>query len=115
MLLAVCVAGWAACGLGGCDERWRHRGAGPDGATFGAEATPEFTDAPFETLYPIFLQHKIAQGPKAALWAERYHRRWVRWTGRIRSFTPNGITVRQLPFTSTFDVSVWINNTEREA
>jgi hypothetical protein len=38
----------------------------------------------------------------------------VRWTGRIRSFTPNGITVRQLPVTTTFDVSLWINNAERD-
>ena len=52
---------------------------------------------------------------KAALWAERYYRRWVRWTGTIRSFTPNGITVRQLPVTTTFDVSLWVNNAERAA
>jgi hypothetical protein len=89
-------------------------GAGKNGATFGAEAAPEFIDVDFAYLHPIFLRHKIGQGPKAALWAERYHRRWVRWTGRIRSFTANGITVRQLPITSTFDVSLWINNAERE-
>jgi hypothetical protein len=79
-----------------------------------AEAAPQFVDVDFATLYPIFLRHQIAQGPKAALWAQRYHRRWVRWTGRIRSFTPNGITLKQLAITTTFDVSLWINNRERD-
>src|SRR3954463_11263575 len=98
----------AAAALAGCDEgNGARRGAGKGGATFGAEAPPEFIDVDFAYLHPIFLRHKIGQGPKAALWAERYHRRWVRWTGRIRSFTPNGVTVKQLPVTSTFDVSLW--------
>ncbi len=90
-------------------------GAGPQGATFGAEASAEFIDVTFEFLHPIFLHHKIGQGPKAALWAERYHRRWVRWTGRIRSFSANGVTIREMAATSTFDVSLWINSSEREA
>jgi hypothetical protein len=90
-------------------------GAGKDGAIFGIEAQPEFLEVNFEFLHPIFLRHKIAQGPKAALWAERYYRRWVRWTGKIRSFTANGITLRHLPGTSTFDVSLWVNNNERAA
>jgi hypothetical protein len=102
--------------LGACNEKpITGGGAGPKGATFGAEAAPEVIDVDFAYLHPIFLQHKIGQGPKAALWAERYHRRWVRWTGRIRSFTANGITLKQLPSTSTFDVSLWINNSERDA
>jgi hypothetical protein len=100
----------------GCDHKPpTGGGAGPHGATFGAEAAPELIDVDFGYLYPIFLQHKIGQGPKAALWAERYHRRWVRWSGRIRSFTPNGITIRMLPITSTFDVSLWIDNADRAA
>jgi hypothetical protein len=86
-----------------------------DLAMFGGESPPVFIDDTFEFMYPIFLRHKIAQGPKAALWADRYYRRWIRWTGRIRSFTVNGITLRQLPTTSTFDVSLWINNDERAA
>lgn len=99
-----------------CDEKpLAGGGAGKNGATFGAEAPPEFLDVGFEFLHPIFLRHKIGQGPKAALWAERYYRRWVRWTGKIRSFTANGITLKQLPVTSTFDVSLWINNNERAA
>ncbi len=102
--------------LAGCKDRPIHGGgAGKNGATFGAEASPEFVAVDFAFLHAIFLHHKIGQGPKAALWAERYHRRWVRWTGRIRSFTANGITLRQLPITSTFDVSLWINNADRDA
>jgi hypothetical protein len=84
-------------------------------AMFGGEGPNEFIDESFEFMYPIFLRHKIAQGPKAALWASHYHRRWVRWVGRIRSFTPNGITLRELPVTATFDVSLWLNNDERAA
>jgi hypothetical protein len=111
--VALCLA---ACAALGCDEgRGLHRGAGRDGGIFGGEVHPEFVDVDFAYLHPIFLRHKIGQGPKAALWAERYHRRWVRWTGRIRSFTPNGITLKHLPATSTFDVSLWINNSERAA
>jgi hypothetical protein len=108
--LVVCAALVAPA----CDEG-SFNGAGKNGATFGAEGAPEFVDVTFDQLHPIFLRHKIGQGPKAALWAERYHRRWVKWTGRIRSFTVNGITLRQLPVTSTFDVSLWVNNAERPA
>ena len=108
-LLALLLAG------AGCDEPLVGRGAGPDGSVLGVEPAPQFVDVEFSTLYPIFLQHKIGQGPKAALWAQNYYRRWVRWTGRIRSFSANGITLRQLPVTSTFDVSLWLNNSEREA
>ena len=102
-------------GLVACDDSIKGRGAGPDGAVLGGDAPSQFVDDDFTQLYPIFLQHKIGQGPKAALWAERYRRRWVRWTGRIRSFSPNGITIRQLKATSTFDVSLWINNGERKS
>jgi hypothetical protein len=86
-----------------------------DMAVFGAEPPPEFIDDSFDLMYPIFLRHKIAQGPKAALWAQRYHRRWVRWVGRIRSFTANGITLREMAITATFDVSLWLNNDERDS
>lgn len=113
--LLFCLTALAACAAGCEDRPLVGGGAGKNGATFGAEASPEFIDVDFAFLHPIFLRHKIGQGPKAALWAERYHRRWVRWTGRIRSFTPNGITLRQLPITSTFDVSLWVNNAERES
>lgn len=109
------VAALFVAGLAACDDSIKGRGAGPDGAVFGGDAPPQFVDDEFAQLYPIFLQHKIGQGPKAALWAERYRGRWVRWTGRIRSFSANGITIRQLKATSTFDVSLWLNNNERKA
>jgi hypothetical protein len=113
--VAVLAAAVVALGLGAsaCDDSVVGRGAGPDGAVLGGDAPPQFVDEDFDQLYPIFLQHKIGQGPKAALWSQRYHRRWVRWTGRIRSFSANGITIRQLKATSTFDVSLWLNNSER--
>jgi hypothetical protein len=102
--------------LAGCHQAPPSVGSeGRDAGVTGADAAPEFLDVDFAYLHPIFLRHKIGQGPKAALWAARYYRRWVRWTGRIRSFTQNGITLRQLPVTSTFDVSLWINNAERDA
>jgi hypothetical protein len=108
----------ALAAVAGCHED----GPGPlpspannDAASAAADPGTQYVDVTFDTLHPIFLRHKLAQGPKAALWAERYHRRWVRWTGRIRSFSPNGITVKQLAVTSTFDVSLWINNDERGA
>lgn len=104
-----------AISVAACDDSVVGRGAGPDGAVLGAEPPPQFIDDDFGKLYPIFLQHKIGQGPKAALWAQQYYRRWVRWTGRIRSFSPNGVTIRQLRITSTFDVSLWLNNSERKS
>lgn len=104
----------AGLGASACDDSVVGRGAGPDGSVLGATPPPQFVDDDFEKLYPIFLQHKIGQGPKAALWAQRYHHRWVRWTGRIRSFSDNGITLRQLRITSTFDVSLWLENSQRE-
>jgi hypothetical protein len=110
LLVALLLGGAAPA----CDDSVVGRGAGPDGAVLGGEAPAQFIDDEFTKLYPIFLQHKIGQGPKAALWAQRYHHRWVRWTGQIRSFSDNGITLRQLKATSTFDVSLWLNNGERQ-
>jgi hypothetical protein len=73
-----------------------------------SEAPPEFIDEPFETLYPLFLLRKLKPGPKAALWT-KYYGRWVKWTGTVRSFTANGITLKQIPPTVTFDVSLWVD------
>jgi hypothetical protein len=72
-----------------------------------SEAPVEFVDEPFEKLYPLFLLRKIKPGPKAALWT-RYYGKWVKWTGTVRSFTANGITLKQIPPTVTFDVSLWV-------
>jgi len=73
-----------------------------------SETQPEFIDEPFEKLYPLFLLRKLKPGPKAALWT-RYYGRWVKWTGIVRSFTANGITLKQIPPTVTFDVSLWVD------
>lgn len=69
----------------------------------------EFVSESFEELYPIFLiRRSMPQGEKARLWTTRYLGRWVRWTGLIRSVTPNGVTLKHLPSTITFDVSLWL-------
>lgn len=79
----------------------------PDGAL-------EMLEVPFDELYPIFLvRHSMPLGEKAALWHDRYFGKWVRWTGVLRSFTDNGITVRQYRPTVTFDVSLWVEAAER--
>jgi hypothetical protein len=72
----------------------------------------EFIGQSFADLYPVFLTRKVKPGPKAALWRE-YYGRWVRWDGIVRSFTANGITLKQLPQTVTFDVSLWIEGAQR--
>jgi hypothetical protein len=69
---------------------------------------PQFVHESFEDLYPLFLlRKKLKEGPKGGLW-KKYYGRWVRWSGTLRSFTANGITLKQLPQTSTFDVSLWL-------
>jgi hypothetical protein len=72
----------------------------------------EFTDATFEELYPLFLLRKLKPGPKAALW-QKYYGKWVRWEGRLVSFTANGVTFKQLSQTVTFDVSLWMETAQR--
>ena len=113
--LLFCLTALAACAAGSRIARSSAAARARTARRSAPNLPPEFIDVDFAFLHPIFLRHGIGPGPKAALWAERYHRRWVRWTGRIRSFTPNGITLRQLPITSTFDVSLWVNNAERES
>jgi hypothetical protein len=114
-LTALVFAVAAASTLVACRARETGAPSSGDMVFLPGEGPTEFIDDTFEFMYPIFLRHTIAEGPKAALWAAHYHRRWVRWVGRIRSFTPNGITLRELPVTATFDVSLWVNNDERAA
>ena len=66
---------------------------------------PSFVPDSFEALYPIFLLRKLAPGAKAALWRS-YHGKYVRWTGTIISFTASGMTIKHIPKTVTFDVSL---------
>src|SRR5262249_5522894 len=72
----------------------------------------EFVKEPFETLYSKFLLHEIKAGPKAALW-QKYYGRWVRWSGQVVSFTPNGMTFKQLANTVTFDVSLFVEASQK--
>jgi hypothetical protein len=105
--------------LGGCpgrrpeSSRWRAAAIDAGVGAGGAPLDVEFTDEPFEQLYPIFLLRKVKPGPKAALW-QRYYGKWVRWTGTLVSFTANGVTFKQLPQTVTFDVSLWLEAPQRE-
>ena len=79
----------------------------PHGPSFDGGVT-EFIHEDFEHLYPIFcIRHSMPLGEKAALWMSRYYGKWVRWTGKIRSFTPQGVTLQMRPF-SVVDISVWI-------
>jgi hypothetical protein len=69
----------------------------------------QFIDEDFNKLFPIFcLRHSMPLGEKAALWQSRYYGKWVRWTGRLMSFTANGITIKQGTRTVTFDISLWL-------
>lgn len=67
----------------------------------------------FDRLYPLFLQRKVDRGPKAAIWSSKYRGRWVRWTGQLVSFSPNGVTFKQLQSTITFDVSLKLDTAHK--
>jgi hypothetical protein len=69
----------------------------------------EFVGESFAQLYPIFLvRRSMPRGEKSGLWRRKYYGRWVRWTGKVMSFTPNGITLRAGWQAVTFDVSLWL-------
>jgi len=71
----------------------------------------EFIHESMDDLYPIFCEYRsMSQGDKAGLWAKKYYGKWVRWTGRLRAFTKDGIAVAQKPGTVTFDVSLWVDD-----
>jgi hypothetical protein len=95
------------------EEATANRPAAAIAAQSSPAPLPEFVNEPFETLYPIFLLRKVKAGPKSALW-RNYFGRWVRWTGTIRSFTANGVTLKVLPQTVTFDISLWIEPQQRK-
>ncbi|MEO6954697.1 MAG: hypothetical protein ABI321_23055 [Polyangia bacterium] len=68
--------------------------------------TSQLTDVAFEELYTVFLAGRATPtGDKAGLWTG-YRGRWVHWEGVLASFTDNGVTLKQLRTTSTFDVSL---------
>ncbi len=78
---------------------------GPDA---GAEYAPVFIPDSFDALYPVFLLRKVDPVQKSQIW-NRYQGLWVRWTGELISFTRDGFSVRQIPRTTTFDVSVAVD------
>jgi hypothetical protein len=60
----------------------------------------------FEDLYAeMFPRIRLRDGERAPRWL-RYRGKWVRWTGTLASITQGGATVRMLPQTVTFDVSM---------
>lgn len=70
----------------------------------------EFVNVTMNDLFPIFCVYRsMPLGEKAALWGRQYAGKWVRWTGKLRSFTQNGITLQMRPEALTFDVSLWID------
>jgi hypothetical protein len=72
--------------------------------------TLEFIHDSFEQLYPwLLVRHSMPAGEKASLWHKRYNGRWVRWSGMVMSVTPNGLTMKLLATTTTYDVSVWLD------
>jgi len=71
---------------------------------------PEFIKETLEDLFPIFCVYRsMPLGEKSALWQKKYGGRWIRWSGKIRSFTPNGMTVQMRPEALTFDLSLWMD------
>jgi hypothetical protein len=69
----------------------------------------EFVQETFAQLYPIFcVRRSMPLGEKSALWQRKYYGRWVRWTGKVMSFTANGLTLKTGWQTVTFDISLWL-------
>jgi len=72
--------------------------------------TLEFIPETFEELYPwLLVRRSMPPGDKASRWRARYNGRWVRWSGMVMSLTPNGLTLKQLATTTTYDVSLWLD------
>ena len=75
--------------------------------------TLEFIGSTFDELYPVFLiRRSMPHGDNAALWRGKYMGRWIRWAGTVRSKTSNGITLRHLPATTTFDISLHVESAQ---
>jgi hypothetical protein len=67
----------------------------------------EFIRDTMDEIYPkICVYHSMPQGQRANLWTNRYHGRWIHWTGKVRAFTQNGLGIVQRPESLTFDVSL---------
>ena len=97
--------------LAGCSSRERPAGGSAGHAPAVVMPAPEFVAATLDDLFPIFCVYRsMPLGEKSALWQKKYAGRWIRWHGKIRSFTPNGITVQMRPEALTFDLSLWMDN-----
>jgi hypothetical protein len=71
----------------------------------------EFLTVTMDELFPIFCTYRsMPLGEKSALWNNRFAGKWIRWTGKIRSITPNGLTLQVRPEALTFDVSLWMDS-----
>jgi hypothetical protein len=102
--------------LGACSRSSTTAPAPPPAAVAAPNQPVEFVREEFMDLYPIFMVHRsMPLGEKASLWNARFLNHYVRWTGTIRSFTPNGVTLRQRPQTITFDVSLWMETDQLPA
>jgi hypothetical protein len=100
-----CVLAFAALAAPGCRRDEPLPPLPPPAADAGAMAVAEES---FDELYPVFLMRKVAPGPKAQLWTHYAHK-WVHWTGTLVSLTPNGATIKHIPSTVTFDVSLYVD------
>ena len=82
----------------------------PRAPSYDAGGAIEFVNVTMAELFPTFCVYRsMPLGEKAALWGQRYAGKWVRWTGKLRSFTQNGVTLQMRPEALTFDISLWLD------
>ncbi len=79
-----------------------------------ADGGIDFVTDPFDRFYELFLRHTINDSQKASLW-QKYAGRWVRWTGKLISFSQSGITIQMRESTVTFDISLRMSAADRAA
>lgn len=70
-------------------------------------------DVTYSEIYQFFLLHRLTPQIKAERWARQYKGRWVRWTGQLVAITANGVLMRHLKTTLTYDVKIVINEPQR--
>ncbi len=64
----------------------------------------------FERVYAAILVRNRTDQERATDWNGRYSGNWVRWVGKVMSVTDHSITIKQRSDTSTFDVSLGLDN-----
>jgi hypothetical protein len=106
--MSTLVSGALAGALGACKDAGPVISPAPAGS---AQASVQFIDERFEQLYPWLLNYRALKIPeRSARWLAGYKGRWVRWRGQVRSVTQHGITLRHLATTTTFDVSLMLQD-----